>query len=64
MNELLELQAEDPAVALLMGSYAELEQIYRGSLEAMGVSQSTTIDVSNSAGVVVSFSHSDSTSQQ
>jgi len=62
MNELHKLQTEDPDVASLMGSYAQLEQLYRDSLEAMGVSQKAIIDVRNSAGVVVSICHSDSTS--
>jgi hypothetical protein len=60
-NELRALRATDQDVASVMDAYAELEQVYRGALEAMGLAPKSSLEITNTAQVVLSFSNTPST---
>ena len=61
-NQLQSLRQSDADVALILDVYEEVERVYKGALEAMGVSSSTAGAVKNSADVTISF-HPDQSAQ-
>lgn len=50
-----QLMEQNPEVATLMGSYAALENVYRGGLRAMGLDNRPQQSVRNSADVSLTF---------
>lgn len=54
-NELGRLREDDPDVALVCDVFAEIERVYRDTLEAMGASSKHMPEVGNSAEVTISF---------
>lgn len=54
-NELLRLRKNDADIALVLGSFEEIEHIYWDALEAMGVVSKPIPEVRNSAEVNISF---------
>lgn len=54
-NELRRLREDDPDVALVLDVFGEIERVYHGTLEAMGVISQQTPEVMNSAEVTISF---------
>ncbi|MCL5882974.1 MAG: hypothetical protein M1539_03250 [Actinobacteria bacterium] len=57
--ELQKLRESDRDVALVLDAYGELERMYQGALEAMGVADRQETDTMNSAEVTLSFKSSD-----
>lgn len=53
-EELLRLRQTDPDVALVLGVFAETEEIYRSALEAMGRAPKTTAAAGTSAHITLS----------
>jgi len=53
------MREDDRDVALVLDAYDELERVYQGALEAMGVSDRQETDTMNSAEVTLSFKSSD-----
>ncbi len=55
-QELRQLRETDPEIGEVLGAYDEIDKVYRGALEAMGVvNRKGTAGVRNSAEVTLSF---------
>ncbi|GEM_PF-2296958 len=54
-NELRELSAGDPDMALVLGTFEEIDRVYREVLEATGEMREPVLEAANSAKVMVSF---------
>jgi len=61
-EELRQLRDGDPYMRLVLDTFEEIEQVYRESLETMGISSQEISEVKNSADVTISFRPSASTS--
>ncbi len=54
-GDLTQLRQTDPAVALIMDTFENIDRVYRQSLKAMGMAQASVPEVRNSADVSVSL---------
>ncbi|MEI9479392.1 MAG: hypothetical protein WCO26_22860 [Deltaproteobacteria bacterium] len=53
LDKLQSLKQDNPDVALVLDFYDELDSVYHGALEAMGVLQKPMLDVKSSADLKV-----------